>query len=80
MLALPRGLVEREAADTDGPGLAFSVLSRFCEWLKVMRAQNRRLYHHFRGTDFGSTSDLLSARGWPAHTAAQLCRRARLFG
>jgi pimeloyl-ACP methyl ester carboxylesterase len=59
-LALPPGLVEREAADTDDSGLAFSVFDRFANGSSDARAKPAARIIAFRGTDFGSTSDLLS--------------------
>jgi pimeloyl-ACP methyl ester carboxylesterase len=56
---LPLAFVERKAADNDDSGLAYSVFDRYA----VRRGKRGKLLARviaFRGTEFGSTSDIFS--------------------
>ncbi|MXO90703.1 alpha/beta fold hydrolase [Pontixanthobacter aquaemixtae] len=56
---LPVWLAERQAADNDGSGLAYSVFNRFAAQGGKRGALKARIIA-FRGTEFGSASDIFS--------------------
>ncbi len=56
---LPPGFVEREASDNDDSGLAYSVFDRH-EMVEGERGKHLARIIAFRGTEFGSASDIFS--------------------
>ncbi|MDZ4307923.1 hypothetical protein [Allopontixanthobacter sp.] len=55
---LPAGFAKREEAENDGSGLAYIVVDRFAKEARVGKPVARIIA--FRGTEFGSRSDLFS--------------------